>query len=166
MDKLLEQLSGILSKESEIHQDLLKTAKTFNEAIKAEDLDSIQNCTSIHDEQVYQIAKLEEKRIECTSEIAGLLGIEDEIPKISSILLRVPQQWQKLLSALQIKLKEQIMEITKINTSNRILLQDGLSFISNNVKIFQQSTTRNFRYGGKGKSAGIPVSRNLINKVV
>ncbi len=166
MDKLFEQLAEILSRESEIHQDLLKTAKTFNEAIKAEDLESIQNCTSIHDEQVCQIAKLEEKRIECTSEIAGLLGIKDEIPKISAILPRVPQEWQKRFSALQMVLKEQIMEISKINTSNRILLQEGLSFINNNVRIFQQPTTRNFQYGGKGKSAGIPVSRNLINKVV
>lgn len=165
MEKLLEQLADILKSESDLHQDLLKTASDLNEALKAQNLDSIETCTSIHDEQVYQIAKLEEKRIECTSEIAVVLEIKEEIPKINSLLLRVPKKWCTSLSALQLKLKEQIRVLSKINTSNRILLQEGISFINSNIKMFQ-SPPRTHQYGGKGKSAVIASSRNLINKVV
>ncbi len=165
MEKLLEQLADILKGESDLHQDLLKTADALNEAIKAQNLDTIQTCTSIYDEQIYQIAKLEEKRIECTSEIAGLLNIKEEIPKLDTLLQRVPQTWRTRLSALQTNLKRQIRELTKINTSNRILLQEEISFINSSIMMFQ-SPPRTIQYGGKGKTAVLSTSRNLINKVV
>ncbi|HEX3019169.1 MAG TPA: flagellar protein FlgN [Chitinispirillaceae bacterium] len=166
MEKLLEKLEAILVKESDHHQDLLKTAVTFNEAIKAEDLQLIQNCTAMHDEQVYKIAKLEDERIECSSEIAVLLGIKDEFPKLNIILQKIPQVWQKRLSSVQAKLKQQIIEISKLNTSSQILLQDALSFINSNIAIYQQSSPNSIRYGGKGKATCALSGRNLINKVV
>ncbi len=165
MEKLLEQLVDILKNESDLHQDLLKTADTLNEAIKTKNLESIMNCTSTQDEQVYQIAMLEEKRIECTCKIADLLELKEEIPKMDSLLQRVSQKWRTSLSALQLKLREQIRELSKINTSNRILLEEGISFINSNIMMFQ-SSPRTHQYGGKGKSAVIAPSRNLINKVV
>jgi len=165
MDKLLEQLVDILKSESALHQDLLKTANALNEALKAKDLDSIESCTSIHDEQVYQIGRLEEKRIECTCEIAGLQKINEEYLKMDCLLQRIPQKWRTSLSELQLKLREQIRELSNINTSNRILLQEGISFINSNILMFQ-SSPRTHQYGGKGKSAVIATGRNLINKVV
>jgi flagellar biosynthesis/type III secretory pathway chaperone len=165
MEKLLEQLADILEKECDLHQDLLKTADALNEALKAQNLESIQTCTSIHDEQVYQITKLEEKRIDCASEIADVLKIKEENPKLDSLLQKVPQQWRARLSALQLKLKEQIKELFKINTSNRILLQEGISFINSSMKMFR-SSPRTYQYGGKGKSAAFAASCSLINKVV
>ncbi len=165
MEKLLDQLAEIFKSEVDLHQDLLQTANALNKALKAQNLDTIESCTSIHDKQVNQIARLEEKRIKCTSELASLLEIKEEIPKMDSLLQRIPQQWCTRLSTFQLKLKDQIRVLSKINTSNSILLQEGISFINSNIMMFQSPSKTN-QYSGKGKSTVITANRNLINKVI
>lgn len=166
MDKLLCQLEEILSRESDLHNDLLLTANSFNKAIKSDNLEQIQQYTALHDEQVYQIAKLEEQRIECATNLARTLELPGEVPKMSSVLEKIPEHWQTRLSGIQLKLKQQIADLSKINTFNRILLQENLSFINSNIVMFQKSTSRSYRYGGKGKPASVSSGRNLINRVV
>lgn len=166
MEKLLEKLELILKSECDLHEELLGTANLFNDAIKKNDLAAIQKFTTQHDEQVYQIAKLEEQRIECATNLARELSLSVETPKMAAVLEKVPPEWHQRLSTVQSKLKEQISELTRINTSNRILLEESLHFINSNIVMFQKSSIRNNNYGDNGKHANISAGRNLINRVV
>lgn len=165
MNKLLEQLENILNAESDLHCDLLQTAKLLNEAIRSKNLDQIQKHTLTYDELVYKVQNLEEKRIECATDLCIILGIKGEAPKMNSLLEKVSEDWRRKLITVQKTLKNQISELSKINDSNNILLQESILFISKNILMFQQASTRNYRYGEKGKATSSHLGRNLINRV-
>ena len=165
MEKPLEELEQILSRELEIHVSLVQTANDLNKAIKESNLTALQQHTLDQDNKICQIEKLEEKRIQCILNLSNLLGLAQVPSKLAIILEKLPGQWRERLSNIHSILKQKIGDLVKINTSNRILMQEALGMISGTLALFQGTNSKFAQYGIKGKQANTAAARNLINRI-
>lgn len=165
MEELLEKLESILNKELSTHESLLQTANLFNKAIRESDIAALQQYTTIHDEQSFKIEKLEEQRIDCSNTIALKLGIKSESPKLSMVLEKVSVHWAEKLKKIQCSLKAVLHELSKINASNKILLEEGLKYINTTVKMMQKPEPKFSQYGIRGASSNPSPGRNFINRI-
>ncbi len=164
MEKSLQELEHILSREVEIHSSMVQTAEAFNKAIKENDLSALQQHSSEQEKQIYQIEKLEEQRIECVKTISSSLGLPAAVSKLHQIMEKLPEQWRQKFSSIHASLKQKINDLSKLNASNQILIEETIGFIGNTFSFLQQANGKFVQYGIKGRTAGTPSTSTLINK--
>jgi flagellar biosynthesis/type III secretory pathway chaperone len=164
MEKSLQELEHILSREVEIHSSMVETAEAFNKAIKENDLTALQQHSSEQEKQIYQIEKLEEQRVECFKTISSFLGLPAAVSKLHQIIEKLPEQWRQKFSSIHTSLKQKINDLSKLNTSNQILIEEAIGFIGNTFSFLQQANGKFAQYGIKGRTAGTPSTSTLINK--
>jgi flagellar biosynthesis/type III secretory pathway chaperone len=166
MDKELQELESILKSELELHDALCETARLFNDAIRSNDLALMQKHILEQDEKICKIEHLEESRITCCSELSKNIVSPAKDAKMSAIIDAISPDWKKRLSPLQSSLKSVINKLSKINTSNRILLEEANTIINKTFDMIRHSQDHLQSYSAQGK---IPARRSgcaLYNNVV
>lgn len=153
MEKRLEELESILSKEIDLHNSLLEVTKEFNAAIKINNIELIRKKTTEQDEHICSIERLEESRNDCCKSILGESDPASGSVKFSHILDTIPASWKNRLSTLHRSLKSIIQELASINTSNRILLEEADRMIGKTLTFFNQSEKPNVSYGQYGRAS-------------
>ena len=165
MQNVLEKLEQVLTSELEVHEEFLASSREFNRVIRDEDLDGIDRQRTVQDETVCRIEKLEKERRSCCTVLARSFGIAREPLKMSMLLEKVPSQWRDRLNSLQETLKGTVREVTKISTSNRILLEEGLRVVQSTYAYVQQAAgSRYAPYGQHGRTVSKPLLQSIINK--
>ncbi|MBN1756941.1 MAG: flagellar export chaperone FlgN [Chitinispirillaceae bacterium] len=165
MKNTLEQLEQVLASELNVHEEFLVSARQFNKAIREQDLDAIDRERAVHDATVCRIEKLEVERMSYCRVLAQSLGIKRDPVKLGMLLEKIPPQWRDRLSMLQEALKKTISELSKISTSNRILLEEGLRVVHATCSFVRQSAgSRYAPYGKHGRPVDGPVFQTMINK--
>jgi len=165
MENLLEKIEDVLIAEVEVHTSMISSSHQFNEAIKSGEHESINKQRIVNDDAVCTLEKLEEKRTDYCSEAAGRLGIFRKPLKLSMLLEKIPAEWKKRLEHQQQVLKLKIAELTSINTSNRILLEEGLKVIGATFTCIKKTESRFAGYGNRGQT--MPSSLiSIINRTV
>ena len=166
MDKELQELESILKSELELHNALCETARLFNDAIKGNDLALMQKHIFEQDEKICKIEHLEESRITCISELSKKIVPPERDLKMNAVLEVISPDWKNRLAPLQSSLKSTINKLSKINTSNRILLEEANLIITKTFEMIRHSQDHLQSYSARGK---IPVRRSgcaLYNNVV
>ena len=164
MNTILERLEQVLKAELDTHSALVVTARAFNQALKEENIESIQQHRAAHDEALCKIEKLEEQRIECCSVLAQSFGFSKKQLKLAQLLDKIPEAWRARLSAVRQALKSKITELSKLTISNRILLEEGLRIIEHTFSLVQQGSNKYAGYGKRGQSMVGPPLDSLINR--
>jgi flagellar biosynthesis/type III secretory pathway chaperone len=165
MENRFDELAALLDSELRIQNELIGNAESFNKAIKENDLYSMQLQSSKHDTQLCLLEKLEESRIACCRELSKSLGFATSEPKLASLIDKAPEQAGKKLSNLHKSLKESVSSLSKINTSNRILLEESLNMISATFSMIQQSSKKYNPYGAKGRNSTASAGHLIINRI-
>lgn len=166
MNHMFDELEKILSCELEVHETLVETAGAFNQSIRADNIPEIQTYTARHDEHICQVEKLEERRIEQCSILGKKLGLVSKEPRLSALIDNAPQEQKTRLLSIQKKLKSKINELVALTTSNRVLLENGLTVINNTFLFLQQSQRKFEPYSAKRKSSQPYQGYTLINRTV
>ncbi len=151
MEKNLEELESIMKQEIDIHYSLLTVAREFNSAIKENDLELIRKKTLEQDEHICSIERLENSRQECCESLSSQLNLTMKSIKLSNIIDLLPQSWKKRLQQIHSSLKSIINELTSINTSNRILLEEADRIIGKTLTYFTQPPKVAASYSNQGK---------------
>lgn len=166
MEKMYDELEKILSCELEIHNSLIETATAFNKSIKEDNLPDIQTYTTRHDQQICQIEKLEEQRIQYCVLIGKKLGLKSKEPKLAALIEQAPVGRINKLSILHINLKKKIDDLSKVTISNRVLLENALNIINNTFSFLQQTQKKYVPYGSKNGGHLAYQGHTLINRTV
>lgn len=151
MEKNLEELESIMKQEIDLHNSLLGVAREFNVAIKDNDLELIRKKTIEQDEHICSIERLEESRQECCKSLSSQLNLVTKTIKLNLIIDFLPQSWKSRLSKVHSSLKSIISELTSINTSNRILLEEADRIIGKTLSYCIKPTKVNTSYSSQGK---------------
>lgn len=151
MEKSLEELESIMNQEIDLHNTLLDVAREFNIAIKENDLEQIRKKTTEQDEHICSIERLEDSRQECCKSLSGKLNLTSKDVKLNHIIEILPSAWKNRLSQIHISLKSIINELTSINTSNRILLEEAERIVEKTFNYFTQPQKTNSAYSNQGK---------------
>lgn len=167
MENVLEKLEHVLTSELEVHNDFLASALEFNRAIKEQNLSDIDRQRAVHDDTICRIEKLENERITCCTVLARSLGVVRQPLKFAMLLEKLPPQWRNRFTTLQQMLKSKISELSKISTSNRILLEEGLRVAGATFSFVQQSAGNRYAaYGKHGRTVAGPGLQSIINRTI
>jgi uncharacterized coiled-coil protein SlyX len=126
METRLDELIRVLEEERRIHEQLLDAARSMNGALRERKHSAIAGCCVRHDTLIFQIEQLEEKRLSLCDALGQSLAIVGGHFNLSDVIAALPADQRMPLVKLQRQLKSLIGELTKVNTSNHILLHDAL----------------------------------------
>jgi hypothetical protein len=166
MEQLYTELERILSNEVEIHVALVETAKAFNKSLRDNNIPEINSYTQRHDEQICQIEKLEEQRIEYSMLIARKIGIKTKEPKLANLIEHAPVSFKQRLGDLHNKLKKEISDLSKLTISNQLLLENAMSIINCTFAFIKQSQKKYQPYGSTRKTASSFNAFTMFNRTV
>jgi flagellar biosynthesis/type III secretory pathway chaperone len=164
MEALANELEKVLKTELEIHERLLDTARSMNEAIKTEQLFEVQAANRQYDELTCQIEALEEKRLEISDKITANFGLKGRLNLARTIELFPAKNKQRLAEAGK-KLRVAVCRLRKTNASNRILLQESLYVISKTFELISAASHKFKGYKQLGKKDSSKINRTIINTV-
>ena len=162
-----EELESILGKEFEAHEQLLSAATQVNDAIKASDIPALQKRSSHLDNQISTIEQIERLRGDCCDTLSRALGIERASVKLATLIEKAPARFREKLSSLHQALKKLIGNVSTINVSNRVLLEEGLELVRGRIAIIANPVDRfaQYRQGGVLKPANTQL-HPFINQTV
>ncbi|MDD5673486.1 MAG: flagellar protein FlgN [Chitinivibrionales bacterium] len=168
MDNELEKLIALLTQLYAVHNQLLEIGTAMNCAIKARNLPEIQRMLHHFDTAAGKVQELEEERLACCDTLAASIGggLRRHLT-LTALLDLLPQgQARTRLADLRRDLKAAINALTKINVSNRILLNEGIQYIGMTVALASHLHIKFTNYKTGGAKTGGPRQSNLINRVV
>lgn len=164
MEKLAEDLKNVLEQELKVHEELISTAQSITAAIKQKEVEKVHSLTDRYDSYIGKIEDLEEKRLAVCDALAGLCGKDTRHLTIINVISLVPENRRKALIDIKTALKEKIGILTKLNTMNQILLQEGLQRVAMHFQLLAKSQTSLGGYKQGGQIDSRPVRQNIVNK--
>lgn len=164
--RLFDDLIQLLTQENDIHCHLIDIASSMNSIIKHEDIASLQKSSSMYDEQICLLEKAEERRIECCVRIQKALGESVSSSRLATLMNYCDQEQKATLEALKTSLNSRISELSRINTSNSLLLEEGIGAIARTFDMIKESTRQKNGYRHKGdfspKTSGVSVFNQVM----
>lgn len=162
-----EELSSILGRECDAHEQLLRAACQVNEAIKGSDITALQARSASLDNQIALIEQIEMQRSDCCGALSRALGIERASVKLAMLIEKAPLRFREKLAAMHRTLKEVLSRISTVTVSNRVLLEEGLELVRGRLSLIANPTDRfsQYRQGGRLKTTATPL-HPFINQTV
>lgn len=157
--EIAERVIKILSSQVKLQVESNKVLTLLNCAIKDRQTGIITDALQQQDVLTEKMASLEKERLQL---IASIEEVENPQLPLTSLLRHFPEKYHKKLLALRAKLKEHLVENTKINVSNEVLLREGLVDFKKGVEIITSTQKKPAGYGHQGKNTDF--QKNILNK--
>lgn len=164
MDTHLSELRSILTSELAVYDRLIDTARRMNEAIKSRDIDAVRSFTLNYDNGFVKIESLEERRLAVSDGIRQSLGLAGRHLTLQQLAAAVPEKERAELLALRSTLRKRVGELSGLNVSNRVLLEESLAAVAKNFELVMMTQNSAAVYGQGGTMAREPVRRNIVNR--
>jgi flagellar biosynthesis/type III secretory pathway chaperone len=163
---LIKQLITIIAEELQTHDKLVETARNMNTAIKKKEVREVQHLTQTYDALAGRIEELEELRLKsCDDYAAALTGKQQHMTLVNVIATVTDEQLKNELGSLRANIKDRITALTRLNTSNQILLEASLAMIAKNFELMLSARAKFKGYGHGGQMDSRNISRNIVNKI-
>ena len=165
MNPLVSELSAVLGKELSIHEQLVAAAADMNVALKAKRTADVARGNAQYDSLCCQLDALEEKRLAVSDNLAAAIGCNHRHATIAQIVARLPADEAAMLLNLRRRLKTALGELSKLNHSNRMLLENGLQVIEKTFEIIINNCRKTTGYLAQGIQARTSLNTAVINRV-
>lgn len=139
----IENLTNLLKEEEEIYSEILKLANKKTEMIAEDNIDEIEKLAKEEEEFIKKARILEYKREDEITKIEKNLEIE-KITDLSSLLENIDdEKLRENLKQTQIKFKETLEELKRVNMINNTLIKDALEYITLSLNLITGATADN-----------------------
>ena len=167
IEETINNLIDIIEKEIKYNFQLLELLIQEQKILISSDVTAVEKNVEEQDYLIGNIKRLEEIRIENVNKISEIYGKSDKDLKFSEIIELVNEEYADKLSVIMEKLKSVVENITKININNKYLIESGLEFLEENVKVFYGANEKELFYkkGGKKKKEKGSIKRIVDRKV-
>jgi hypothetical protein len=141
--KAIEDMREVLTAEVDLAESLLKTMVAQRDAIIAMDAERVAETVIQEQTLIKPMLPLERERMRLAGEIIGRrkLAPDDGFP-MREILACLTEEEGRPLQSLGARLKSLTMQITEINRQNRLLLEQSLSFVRENIRALTENYSR------------------------
>lgn len=131
MASLIETLIDVLDQENTEYEKLLDLSRQKTTAIVEGDVDSLQKYLVKEQKFITDIDKLDKDREQNVFDICDVLNLSPKNIKIDSIikLLEKQPEMQKKLNDVNVRLKNTLAQLMKINENNKTLLKESMDMI-------------------------------------
>ncbi|MBD3317863.1 MAG: hypothetical protein GF344_18925 [Chitinivibrionales bacterium] len=164
MNPSLSELKNILTSELKVYDELIGTAGEMNDALKGRDIEAVRSFTLNYDNGFVKIESLEERRLAIADMVRESVGLPGRHLTLQQIADVVNREDREELLALRTELKRRIAALSRINVSNRILLEESLAGMAKNVELMTATQKSAPVYGQKGTIAREPLRTNIVNR--
>lgn len=164
MEKIIEELIVIISKEIDAFNQLLKTLHGKQRAIVEGEIERLKKQIEAESEIVSQTKSLESQRILRTKELAQKLSINKLDPKLSEIIAKVEEKYAQRLAEQRNLLKSLIEQVRDLNKSNQFLLDYSLKFVEDTMRLLLSGNDKKNVYQKDGKLQEETGSPKILNQ--
>jgi hypothetical protein len=135
MERIIEELIGVIAKEIEAFDELLQTLRAKQRAVVEGAVERLNKSVEEEGKLASQTKALEAERIERTKKLARELEMENANPKLSEIVEKVEEKYAQRLAEQRELLRSVVQNIQNINKSNQYLLNYSLDYIEKSMQI-------------------------------
>jgi flagellar biosynthesis/type III secretory pathway chaperone len=166
MNDHFEELAHVLEKELEFHGLLFAAASGMNRALRNRALEEIRKTSRQYDECTCRIEELEEKRLQ----LSDLICQDDKqrAPHVNllSVIERAPATHKNRIAELRLSLKNTIGDLSRVNYSNQVFLQESLRTIAKTFEILTIHETAKLNgYKAHGEKDRSRTSKIIVNTI-
>ena len=139
MAGLMDELISILEQECSDYENLTEMSKEKTPVIIKGDISRLQEITEQEQIITSRIQNLEKKRLGVVNDIAIVISRDSKeltIDNLVKALEKQPEE-QKRLRDIQVKLREVLKEMAKVNEENEILLKQSLEMVEFDLELFK-----------------------------
>lgn len=156
MASLVEDLIQNLEDQFQCYKQVLHIQDDKTKAIVDNHLDKVHQVTSLENELVGKISRLERQRITIISDIALVLNKKEEeltVLRLTELLKNSQEESHKLLE-LRSAIVEVINQLKDINQQNKMLMDHALHYVEFTINAIQTSRSipDTSNYASKGKA--------------
>ena len=163
VENSLDAFSEVIEKEILHNKELLKLLQEEQQVLTSSDIQAIEMNIRDQDHVIGMIKELENSRLGIVSGIAQEYGLADEEVTFGKIIEAVDGESGEKLHRLREELKAVVMDIAKMNYNNNFLIENGLAFIEENIKVFYGSNEKEHLYGKEGNK---PSEKKNIIRII
>jgi hypothetical protein len=162
LDTILEELYEVLSRQARTQEDLLSTAGSMAESIRGRDIEGIQRLTAVYDDQIGAAEMLEEKRLSLCERI-GRIVLPGGAASLGEIARKAGSPWTERLLAIRESLKKTMGRLSRLNHSNRIMLEEALHGLGRSMELMFEAPQKQGMYQKGGRFAAGGPRKALLN---
>jgi len=162
MEKIIEELIQVCSKEIDAFNKLLKTLHSKQRAIVEGELERLKNHVEVENKIVDETRDLEAQRVARTQDLAKQLSLNGN-PKLSEIIEKVEERYAQRLQEQRDLLRTAIEQIHDLNENNQFLINYSLQFIETNMNLLLAGKEEKKFYRQDGKVQKESQSPKLVD---
>ena len=151
MEENLDNLIIIVEKEINYNIQLRDLLLQEQEILVSSDASALESVIKEQDYVIINIKKLEEIRKEYIGKILKNTGISERSITFNDIIQIVDDEYSDKLYRLAEEFKSVAKYIIKLNENNRYLIETGLEFLEENIKVFYGANEKELFYKKGGK---------------
>lgn len=139
MASLVDDLLGVMAKETEGYNKLYDLAQEKRQSIVNRDLETMEGVTSKESDVTSELKNLENKRVKILKDMSVVLGKDDETLTVTQVILllsKQPQE-QKALTDARDELVKAASNMQFMNTQNQILLNQAMEMVEFDLTLFK-----------------------------
>ncbi len=139
MASLVDDLLGVMAKETEGYEKLYDLAQEKRQGIVNRDLETMESVTSKETDVTSELKNLENKRVKILKDMSVVLGKDDETLTVTQVILllsKQPQE-QKALTDARDNLVKAASNMQFMNTQNQILLNQAMEMVEFDLTLFK-----------------------------
>lgn len=162
MEKIIEELIHVCSKEIDAFNKLLETLHSKQRAIVEGELERLKNHVEDENKIVDETRALEAQRVAHTQDLAQQLSLNGN-PKLSEIIEKVEERYAQRLQEQRDLLRTVIEQIHDLNENNQFLINYSLQFIETNMNLLLAGKDEKKFYRQDGKVQKESQSPKLVD---
>ncbi len=162
MASLIEELIDTLGREDQIYEELLPVVERKAQVIIKNDLEELQNITSVEQDYLDQISGLEHNRTKIISNIAIVMNKKVENLNLKAIVAMLEKQpvEQEKLGKLHDSLITKLGRLKEFNLQNKMLIEQSLEMIQFSMNVIQSDRVAPVNnYNRAASTQDIPLSQ-------
>ena len=153
MEDIINIFIDVVKKEIKYNKQLLELLIEEQKILISEDITAVEKNVKEQDYLINTIKKFEEVRIESVKKISEMFGVPEKNLRFNDIVELVQDQYSEEIFMLMEELKSVLENIVKINNNNKYLVENGLKFLEENIKVFYGADKKELFYKKERKES-------------
>ncbi|WP_028307527.1 flagellar protein FlgN [Desulfitibacter alkalitolerans] len=161
LNSRIQEIIECLKEQNKLILELVEIGEKQIEALKIDDIQSINNINAIQEKLGRSLALQEKKRRELVYEIGSILG-KDDI-RMLDIIFIVPGEDKKELKKLSDNIMENHQKLEETHELSRLLLKQSLKYVQKIMDCIEPQGQKTYGSSGQIERSQVP---NSLNKSI
>lgn len=149
---MIDALVGILKKEADLYEGILKLSKNKTDVIVEGKVSELEGITSLEQSMILKLGKLEKEREKLVEQIALQLHAEASDITITSLGEQLSGEQADKLRDCHHMLSKLVNELDTANGLNSKLIRNSLDYINFTLNLLTNAGTAGNNYGSSGQA--------------